>query len=440
MGDNYTIHNQNSIIEYASIDAIEEAVDYLKNPESFRSFREGLVELLRRKGYFGDLSNVAEMSGYLTKKLEKIGSSITKQTVKNWFSGKTTPRVKSDSRPRMYEICFSLELTYQDVIWFFQHVYYDRAFNCHIIEEAVFYYAFLNAIPYSEANRIIGEIKTAPMVATDNSKKSNYTIFVQRRISGFHTEDELKEFLVANKGNFKRWNASALETIKELVSILSNPPKIEERIKKLRRQLQRKIKSGDSVQNLHLVDGEIYQSCGLLMKEIFYDAEYPDEKYGNVGMTSAEFIVERINRRGINSRDFLLDDLLTTFSGVQDGLEIPLIVKKNFPNKKVLSDILAEDKISTSKSYDGIRKMIILLDFYHFWLSVKLKIGYTDLTKEALAETYCGEADYRLQKCGYEGLYQGNPYDWIFLNSAYSEAPLVYLRSYFAELDSEDSI
>ena len=101
----------------------------------------------------------------------------------------------------------------------------------------------------------------------------------------------------------------------------------------------------------------------------------------------------------------------------------------------MISDLLSEEKISTSKSYDGIRKMIILLDFYRFWLSVKLKIGYTDIPKEELTEIYRDEANHCLYECGYEELYPGNPYDWIFLSSAYSEAPLVYLRSYITELD-----
>lgn len=440
MGDNYTIHNQDSIMEYASIDAIEEAVDYLKNPESFWSFREGLIELLKRKGYSSDLGNAAEMSEYLIKKMEKIGISIKKETILSWFSGERRPKVEAASRPEIYEICFALELTYEETVWFFQHVYYDRAFNCHMIEEAVFYYAFLNGIPYSKAREIICEIEAAPTVAADNNIEPNYTLFVRRRISEFHTDDELKEFLIANKENFKTWNISASKTLHELYSILIDPPEMKKPINDLKLQLVRQIesKTNGGIQNLHLVGGKVYQKCGLLMKEILWDAEYPDGEYDNAMRLPAESVMELIEKRTTDSRDFLLSRLLTTFSGFKKGVKIPYIVKNNFPTKKVLSDILSEDKISTSKSYDGIRKMIILLDFYQFWLSVKLKIGYTDLTEEELVETYCEEADHRLHECGYEGLYQGNPYDWIFLSSAHSEAPLVYLRSYITELDSED--
>lgn len=445
MEDNYTVHNQNSMIEYASIDAIEEAVDYLKNPESFRGFDQGLVELLKRKGYSGDLGNVAEMTEYLMAKLKNIGSSISKQTLGAWFSGKSRPQIKSDSRIRMYEVCFSLGLTEQETVWFFQHVYYDRAFNCHTIDEAVFYYAFLHGIPYQKAKGIISEIEAAPIVAVDHNTEPNYTLFVKKRVSEFHTEEELKEFLIANKENFRTWNHSALETLHGLRRELLGDEDMKEGIAALKRQLTRQMgaKTGSGIQNLHLVGGEIYKKCGLLMKEIFYDAEYPDGEYGNARVVPVESVMELIDGRDIYSNNFLLVRLLTTFTGIRKEVKIPYIVSHSFPTKDVISDIFPENEnkssMPTSKAYDGIRKMIILLDFYRFWLCVKLKIGYTDLSAEELVRTYCEEADSCLCDCGYEGLYQGNPYDWIFLSSAHSEAPLVYLRSYIAELDDVDA-
>lgn len=442
MEGNYTIRKQESIMEYASIDAIEEAADYLRNPGSFRSFGEGLAEQLKRKGYSGDLENAAEMSEYLFQKLEKIGSPIKKATLLSWFSGKHSPKVEAASRPKMYEICFSLGLTYPETVHFFQHIYYDRAFNCHLIEEAVFYFAFLNGIPYQKAREIICEIEAAPAVAVDNHIEPNYTNFVRDRITEFQTEDELKEFLIANKENFKVWNVSALRTIRELRSILSDPPEIKKEIDDLKRNLVQKIKSGEGKrgEGLNLTDKKVYKNCGLLMKEILWDAEHPDPEYGNVGMLPAKMVIELIEKRNTNSNDFLLARLLTTFSGLKGGIQIPYIVKNNFPSKKVLSDLLSEDKISNSKSYDSIRKMIILLDFYRFWLSVKLKIGYTELTREELVETYFEEAENCLYECGYEKFYQGNPYDWIFLSAANSEEPLVYLRSCITELDDADAV
>ena len=65
MENNYTFFNQQSISEYSSIDDTEQAMDYLKDPSSFRSFDIGLIELLKRKGYPTEQKNVYEMSDYL---------------------------------------------------------------------------------------------------------------------------------------------------------------------------------------------------------------------------------------------------------------------------------------------------------------------------------------------------------------------------------------
>ena len=50
MNNNYTLFNRQSLQNYFSIDEdLEDAVDFLKSPASFRSFDLGLKELLRKK-------------------------------------------------------------------------------------------------------------------------------------------------------------------------------------------------------------------------------------------------------------------------------------------------------------------------------------------------------------------------------------------------------
>ena len=117
------------------------------------------------------------------------------------------------------------------------------------------------------------------------------------------------------------------------------------------------------------------------------------------------------------------------------NIDIPDVVRNNFPGKKVMSDVLDATKISTSKSYDSIRKMIVLLDFYAFWACIKVGISdVSDIDKSTLYEIYQEEADSRLKLCGYENLYAGNPYDWIFLCASHSEDPLAFFRAYIADL------
>lgn len=162
------------------------------------------------------------------------------------------------------------------------------------------------------------------------------------------------------------------------------------------------------------------------MREILYDAQSYST---NLSDRDYEYILDFIGNRNLYNNSFILDRLVYTHSGMNKNPNIPYIVRNNFPSKKTMSDILSEEKSSVSTSYDSIRKMIVLLDFYRFWLNVKLSVGYTELTKSELTETYIDEANACLVKCGYEELFAANPYDWLFLCATYSEKPIEYFRA-----------
>lgn len=418
MSRNYTADIQKSINNYHSDKG--NPVDFLKAPDSFITFDLGLIELLRRKGYAGNLENKYEMSDYLAQKLNCIHSTIKKETVDSWFFGQHRPKIEAGYRRQIYEICFALHLTYDETVWFFQHVYYDRAFNCHTIDEAVFYYAFLNNLTYMESLSIIDEINTSACTNTieNNNSPNNYTQFVQNCIANLHSTKDLKEFLISNKSNFDTWNRSALNKLNCLIGELLASEASKKEIDNLKKMISRnKIKGNKITLNT-------YDQCGLLMKEILFDAEKDSG-------STASYILETISGRNILKHTFILDRLLSTISGIpKSGNSLPYVVRNNFPSKKIMSDVLSEDKITRSKSYDSIRKMIVLLNFYSFW--VRVKIGLTDISGYSIDERYeiyVDEADTMLFECGYESLYAGNPYDWIFLCSAKDSEPLDFFRS-----------
>ena len=60
MKSDYTLFNQSSIQNYSSIDNVDLAVEYLKDPTHFRSFGQGLTELLQKKNAPVDFSDNAE--------------------------------------------------------------------------------------------------------------------------------------------------------------------------------------------------------------------------------------------------------------------------------------------------------------------------------------------------------------------------------------------
>ena len=453
MEKNYTKVNQDSIYNYYSeTDDTADAASYLKAPSSFRSFKEGLTEMLKRTGYPAENKNANQMSDYLYKQMKAINSPITKDTVTSWFTGKHSPKISSASRKIMYEICFALHADDQQTLWFFSHVYYERAFNCHTINEAVFYYAFRKNISYQEANEIIEEINDTPSPCCPESQPeiNNYTKYVKDQISEFQSTDELKHFLIYNKESFRSWNKSAFKTIKNLVKNLLGSPKkikkIKEEIDKLRPKLRENEKEKISLKDLKTSDYNIsklnselnlnkseFQNECLLIRYIFYKAKQSSEP--------SRYLYACIQKTQISSNDFLLKQMLTSSrlfytkddKKKEEIQEIPDIVRNSFPTKKTLSDVLSDEKISTSQSYDAIRKMIVLLDFYRFWINIELS-GNTTNSRKDLPSIYADETNYCLSLCGYDELTAVNPYDWIFLCSSNTDDPIEFFRSFIDDL------
>lgn len=197
MNNNYTKFNTNSISEFINNDedGSDEAISFLKNKNSFRPFDLGLKELFKMKNIDVDSSDNEKMADFLYSKLKDIKANIEKETVISWFSGKQRPKVEAGSRIKMYEICFALNLNASETTCFFQRVYYDRAFNCHTIDEAVFYFAFSNGLTYMESLDIINRISEADAPVAVNYE-SNYTLFVRNQINSMKTIDELTTFLI----------------------------------------------------------------------------------------------------------------------------------------------------------------------------------------------------------------------------------------------------
>lgn len=428
MHKNYTIFNENSTTGFGSPDAEPEAVDFLKNPASFRPFDQGLTELLEKKKFQGNLNDPAEKAAYLLSRLRKIGSGIEKETIYAWFTGDHRPKIEPGSRRRMYEICFSLCLSYEETVWFFHHVYYDRCFNCHTVEEAVFCFCLFHGRSYGEALHMIQAVRSADVSPTDlKASGMNYTCFIRNQIPHFQTTEEFMSFLIDHRPAFDVWNLSARKAIRTLLSEIIGNEQSKPVIDRLKRMLNRR----KNISAKDIVADDIGK-CGLLIQELYVDALCQSSQ------SVPEFMLDAIGGKNTFKNTFVLDRLLSTVAGLPKNPDIPYVIRNNFPGKKVLSDVLDEAKISTSRSYDSIRKTLVLLDFYVFWAHVKTGITNTEgYTAKELAQIYRDEADTCLYRCGYEPLYAGNPYDWIFLCSVQNEDPLGFFRSLVAGLMEE---
>ena len=110
---------------------------------------------------------------------------------------------------------------------------------------------------------------------------------------------------------------------------------------------------------------------------------------------------------------------------------LPKEIKNRFPEAISFSE--------KEPTYESMRKMIIMLFSYTFWYNVQFP--------KASAPKF-DEVDYReqmnalLYECGFSTLYDGNPYDWLFLFCTWSctqenddyHRPLDVFRSIIADV------
>lgn len=373
---------------------LSHAVEYLNNPDNFRSFSSGLTDLICQYGYDGDPGDAEAKTCFLLARLASIEVSVTKSTLSSWFTDKRRPALAANSRTLLFQICFALSATLHDITWFFSHVYFDRVLNCHTIPEAVYYYCFSRKLPYRHALDLISLIEAMPAPG-DPGNAIVFTRDIIDQLNRCTTDEELLSFFRNNKHYFSQWNRTAMKYIEFYVSFI--------RGKESDRAVIRASKAGRS-----FPPDEIRQ-CGLVTQEYLLSAD--EGRFGY------------ISGKSINSIDFMLEQMITIHSGLPKQTQIPAIVRQNFPSKKTFSDILNKSELSTS--YDSIRKCLILLKFYHFWVTLLLN---PDPSVDAPFDVYRDETNAILTECGYDELFAGNPYDWLFLWASTSEKPLDTLR------------
>ncbi len=421
--DHLNLSTDNAQDSLFSIDDCNEAYQYLQNSANFVSFHTGLTTLMQRCGYTGSSEDVEEKTAYLQQKLAAIHVKITEITVRDWFSGKRRPSLDSRSRKLVYEICFALGASFELVQEFFRQVYFSRSFNCHTIKEAVYYYCLHQNHSYNHALELYETIKAMPETAKFEASAPVYTDQIRNALDNCHSDEEFLAYFSRNKSIFDRWNQRALFYIEEFIRQIRGTKEDIGRIEAFG-----KVGTIPDAKTLAAPS-----ASGLTIQEFFmharHDSDYPWQYSG----------------RNVTSIDFMLEFIITFTTGVTKDATLPDIVKLNFPSKKTFSKILNRSQSEMSTSYDSIRKCLILLKFYHFWVTLELMMDSGNAAENPQSDyadyfdDFCEEMAQLLEECGYEELYERNPYDWIFLWASATEQPLESFRGVMRAIDFDDS-
>lgn len=420
--DHLNLSTDNAQDSLFSIDDCNEAYQYLQNSANFVSFHTGLTTLMQRCGYTGSSEDVEGKTAYLQQKLAAIHVKITEITVRDWFSGKRRPSLDSRSRKLVYEICFALGASFELVQEFFRQVYFSRSFNCHTIKEAVYYYCLHQNHSYNHALELYETIKAMPETAKFEASAPVYTDQIRNALDNCHSDEEFLAYFSRNKSIFDRWNQKALFYIEEFIRQIRGTKEDIGRIEAFG-----KVGTIPDAKTLATPP-----ASGLITQEFFMQARHFGRKW-----TYA--------KQNVTSIDFMLEFIIDPIEPVNKKAKLPDIVKLNFPSKKTFSKILNRSQSEMSTSYDSIRKCLILLKFYHFWVTLELMMDSGNAAEDSQTEyadyfdDFCEEMAQLLEECGYEELYERNPYDWIFLWASTTEQPLESFRGVMKTIDFDDS-
>ncbi len=386
-------------------DYIQELKDIL---DKFRTFDEALDSFIVEHGFKGNLDSIDEKVKFISEKCKQANVPVPRN-LKDWYIEDKKPD-RTSKVP--FQICFAFELNVDEVNDFLHRICLFRGFDCHIIEEIVYFFAFKHGLDYTSAMDILSKVKTVKPVLTI-SKCENiatqdivYTHLIIDEIESIETEEELIEYLNENIDKFEYNNATAYKVIQTIWKDISGDNKKEGIAIREKRLLYKEFNKDE--------DENYISKTGRKERKRTDDSIW--EIYLQILGLSGSCMAGFYNKRSLK---FMLNDNEMLHPLAQDC----------FPDRDGLNKVLNGVHVS----YERVRKLLILLVFYKYYAEKALeKTSYfTDI--EDADRCICIIND-KLVCSNYSALYPANPYDFLILMSIRTEYPLITFREYMQEL------
>ena len=355
----------------------------------FRPFSSAMTEFISEHGYEGNLEDVNAKVTFIRAAFERANMAPPRE-IREWFT--TGQPIKRDTA---FLVCFAFGLDGIETDEFFRRYYArERSFNCHQVQEAVYYFCLNNGLSYAEAL----DIQTRVPLAKENQKSGDvvYTGSIIAELNDLETKEDLIKYLTENIDKFSDSNVTAYETIQRLWTLAAG-------------------------------------NGGLLMQEREKLPSLLDDA------ATGEKSKLRFGNKGVKPWDAYLAILQLDKDDVKQlkaERSIKPILKKlhadaqdSFPDRQGIDKILRGEHVS----YERVRKWLVLLTFYTFWAQKAVKEESYEAEPED-ANRCLTSMNQHLMEAGYPELYVGNPYDWIFLFASKSEEPLYVFRFIWNEL------
>ena len=286
----------------------------------------------------------------------------------------------------------------------------------------VYYFALKNEISYSDARKIIERLPETKNIPLGEIEDVIYTQRIRNEVESFTKTEELLDYINRHIAQFGYNNASGSVRIQELWKELAEENGLCEK--------ERRI---------------LYGIDQYLTEEEKIEAER------RVGDGKKERRADASSTFGILLQILGLSDTYTSRWGKDRSLKpflagnegIYPIAESVFPDRDGIEKVPNGKKVS----FERVRKILILLLFYRFRIEIALenaengeKFPYEDIGDNK--ERFLYYMNDELSDVGLPILYEGNPYDWIFLFAASArteddvQSHLDNLRGYMKQLIS----
>lgn len=339
--------------------------DHTGNTSYNYRFDKKLAEAILRAGYTGPADDIQQMALFLKKRLSAIGDTTDGQTIRGWLKAEHFPKESKISRIRAQNICFALGMNLEQATNFMENVLFAWPFNFRNPFECISFFALNNGLDRNHVTEIEERIKAKRARYKSSGKLES--VEIRGGLKELNTEKELEAYILENVPD----EAESLQTAKEEFR------KLKDKALEYAKKEAESYDAGSCSNSYKNFKGKHNDSTKFLLDVIYYGC----------GIVRSKKIKEKMKKHALD------------------------LVVINFPLEQEFSVMLSDDK---EPSADMLRKGIILLMFYNtFSEPFNAKTGIEHL------EGFVEQTNFMLDKCTLPELHPRNPYDRIFIYSAY---------------------
>ena len=376
-------------MSFAGFDEETYREELLKIAKGFRRFDEALDIFLVEHGFCGEITDIEQKTAFIKDAYKNHDVDLPRD-ISKWFK-----EAKRIEKKTAFPLCFAFGLNVSETEDFMRRVLLERGFDCHNVDELIYFYCMTNGYGYERVKELkakIGKIKANKKKDMDGNLL--YTSAILEETKKFASDDDIVEFVKNNSEQFEYNNVTAYKFIENIWNTISGSKGLAYREKRA------------------LYDTFDEKESSAEPKKSGSEWDIYMQIFGLLGDFTDKCFADR------NLKPILKDNEL-----------IHPLAEDSFPDRDGLNKVL--NGVHTSD--ERVRKTLIILLFYKYWCEMALRkhsyeASYGD------GERCLKQINSLMNEVGYPTLYAGNPYDWIFLFAMNDEYPLIAFRGYMKEL------